>query len=103
MRVKRNEEKSYIKLDLKELYMYFCFIFMFLVLLEWFYNFSRQIQPIRPHHGTASPPGRQDHFLASREVAQNFPRKGGGFCSVPGSQHLHMNENQRKQIFKYFL
>lgn len=53
MRVKKNEEKSYIKLDFKELYMYFCFIFMFLILLEWFYKLGGQIQRARPHHGTA--------------------------------------------------
>lgn len=32
MRVKRNEEESDIKLDLKEFYMYLCFFFMFLIL-----------------------------------------------------------------------
>lgn len=53
MRVKRNEEKSYIKLDFKELYMYFRFIFMFLILLEWFYKLSRQTLATKPCHGTS--------------------------------------------------
>lgn len=80
--------------------MYFCFIFMFLILLEWFYKLRRQFQPTRLPHGTASPPGRRHHFLPSKEAAHHFLQKGVGFCSFPGSRHLSMNENQRKWIFK---
>lgn len=82
--------------------MYFCFIFMFLILLEWFYKLSRQIQPTRLSHVTSSPPGRRLHFLPSEEVVQHFPQKGGGFCSFPGSRYFSINENQRKGIFQHF-
>lgn len=46
MRVKRNEEKSYIKFGFQRvIYVLFCFIFMFLILLEWFYKLGRQSAP----------------------------------------------------------
>lgn len=80
MRVKRNEGKSYIKLDLKELYMYFCFISMFLILLEWFYNL-KAVQPGRPPLPTASP-GRWHHYLPPEEKRPHIPQSGGRFCSV---------------------
>lgn len=84
MRVKRNEAKSDIKLDLKEFYMYLCFIFMFLILLELL-----QTQQATSWH------------IFTTRAAPHF-HSGGGFCLFPDSQHLSMNEKQRKGVFKHF-